>query len=226
VKQLRLGVAILFGLMILLSFGTGNPKELPEQARVYIETAQSEYLAQNILTPILLTWRGFDTFGELLILFLATSALGYLSRPDRKSQKRATPLHLNATKVAVAGVALLQPLLFIFAVYIFSFGHLSPGGAFPGGVVLGSGFVLWILVHPNEEFQLNMLSALEAFCGIAYLILAVLGLLILGTFLDPGYLPFGKMGSLISVAALPLMYVFIGIKVGVEMIKIVTKFRS
>ncbi len=225
-KYLKIFVVVVFAALLLYSFGWESQTELPEISKAYIEAAQNEFSAQNVLTPILLTWRGFDTFGEIIILFLATTAIAFLSRQNRVSRKRSLPSYLDATKVTISGVSILQPLLFVFAVYIFSFGHISPGGAFQGGVIFGSGFVLWILVHPQKDFQYNMLSRIEAFSGVAYLALASLGLVILGTFLDPGYLPFGNMGSLLSAGALPLMYIFLGIKVGVEMIKIVTKFRD
>ncbi|MDZ4182013.1 MAG: MnhB domain-containing protein, partial [Candidatus Cloacimonadaceae bacterium] len=199
---------------------------LPDTSNASSEAAQTDVSAQTGLTPILLVWRGLDTMGELIILFLATTAIAFLSRKNQTHTKGFMPPYLNATRVAVSGVAVLQPLLFVFAIYIFSFGHLSPGGAFQGGVILGSGFVLWILVHPNDSFQIQRLNLLEAVCGIAYLVLASLGLILMGTFLDPGYSPFGQMGDFFSTATLPLMYIFIGIKVGVEMIKIVTKFRA
>lgn len=225
-KALKLTAVLLVSLILLFSFSGKAQPGIPSTSARYIEAAQTQFSTQNILTPILLTWRGFDTFGELIILFLATTAIAFLNRKEGSVPKAQLPSYLEATRVAKSGVAVLQPLLFVFSVYIFSFGHLSPGGAFQGGVTLGSAFVLWILVHPNEDFRIHSLSALEAVCGIAYIVLASLGLVLLGTFLDPGYLPYGKMGDFFSAAALPLIYIFLGIKVGVEMIKIVTKFRA
>ncbi len=225
-KYLRIFTVTAFAVLVFFSFGWDSIARMPAISRAYIEAAQNEYSAQNVLTPILLTWRGFDTFGEIIVLFLATTAIAFLSRKELAPKKRTLPQYLDATKVAVAGVSVLQPLLFIFAVYIFSYGHLSPGGAFQGGVILGSGFVLWILVHPEEDFRFDVLSVIETLSGVAYLGLACMGMIFLGSFLDPGYLPFGEIGSLLSTASLPLMYLFLGIKVGVEMIKIVTKFRD
>ncbi len=225
-KYLKLGTVLAFALLICYCFCWDAQSEMPAISKAYIESAQNDFMAQNILTPILLTWRGFDTFGEIIVLFLATTTIAFLSRKDRPISKRTLPSYLGSTKVAISGVSILQPLLFVFAVYIFSFGHISPGGAFQGGVIFGSGFVLRILVHPDEDFQYSTLSALETLVGVIYLMLACLGLILLGTFLDPGYLPFGQMGSLLSTAAIPLMYMALGIKVGVEMIKIVTKFRD
>jgi multicomponent Na+:H+ antiporter subunit B len=226
VKYLKLGSVTAFAIFIFIGFCWEGQSEVPAISRAYIEAAQNEFKAQNILTPILLTWRGFDTFGEIIVLFLATTAIAFLNRQEGVRRKRALPSYLGSTKVTISGVSILQPLLFVFAVYIFSFGHISPGGAFQGGVIFGSGFVLWVLVHPDEDFRYSVLSAIETLSGVTYLVLASLGLLILGTFLDPGYLPFGQMGSLISTAAIPLMYIALGIKVGVEMIKIVSKFRD
>ncbi len=39
----------------------------------------------------------------------------------------------------------LAPFIFLFGVYLVSFGHISPGGGFQGGVVIASGLILLVL---------------------------------------------------------------------------------
>ncbi len=39
----------------------------------------------------------------------------------------------------------LAPFIFLFGVYLVTFGHISPGGGFQGGVVVASGLILLVL---------------------------------------------------------------------------------
>ena len=59
----------------------------------------------------------------------------------------------------------LAPFMFLFGFYLLSYGHLSPGGGFQGGVVMASGVILLAMssgVHAVESlFPLGALTALE-----------------------------------------------------------------
>jgi multicomponent Na+:H+ antiporter subunit B len=50
----------------------------------------------------------------------------------------------------------LFPLTIVFGVYIALYGHLSPGGAFPAGVIFASGFLMLMMVFEkgDEEYKL------------------------------------------------------------------------
>jgi multicomponent Na+:H+ antiporter subunit B len=41
----------------------------------------------------------------------------------------------------------------LFGIYIALHGHLSPGGGFPAGVIIGSGFVILIIAYPQKELH-------------------------------------------------------------------------
>lgn len=219
---------ILVALALVWVFGVGDAPtgRMSELARVYIEEAGGKIRAQNVLTPIVLSLRGFDTFGEIIVLFLATTAVGLLHKENKLQTKRRRIRYVMSTAVSQSGVSILQPLLLIFGAYIFSHGHLDPGGGFQGGVILASGFILWLLVHPDEDFDYSLLGLVELAVGYLVLVMAGLGLALLGSILDLSFLPAGRLGSLLSTGATPLLYVLIGIKVGVEMMKIIANFRD
>ncbi len=48
---------------------------------------------------------------------------------------------------------ILFPVIILFGIYIASQGHLGPGGAFPGGVIVASAFLLLYLTHPAIAFK-------------------------------------------------------------------------
>ena len=44
---------------------------------------------------------------------------------------------------------LLMPMVFVFGVYVFVNGHLTPGGGFQGGAIVASGVLLLLLALPQ-----------------------------------------------------------------------------
>jgi len=198
---------------------------LPEISRIYTRESINTLQSQNVITPIVLSWRGFDTYGEILILLLATAGVAYGIR-IRKTDARPRRKGLESTRIAKAGISILQPLIFMLGAFIFTHGHLSPGGGFPGGIVLSSGLILWIITDPENRLRRDLLHLLESVFGIAYMLLCLLGLILLGSFMNFSYLPAGRIGELLSSGAIPLVYTAVGIKVGIQLLQIVENFRE
>jgi len=111
---------------------------------------------------------------------------------------------------------LLFPFTFLFGVYIVLHGHLTPGGGFPGGVIIASSVVMLFLAYGIERAQkkVGLLHAevLESVGGLAIVVLGLFGLL-LGTFFLQNVFPLGELGQLFSAGNLPLLYLGVGIKV-------------
>ena len=111
---------------------------------------------------------------------------------------------------------LLFPFTFLFGTYVVIHGHLTPGGGFPGGVIIGASIVMLILAHGIERAQerVGFLHAevLESIGGLAIAILGLLGLLMGVAFLQNVF-PLGEFGRLFSAGNLPLLYLGVGIKV-------------
>lgn len=114
----------------------------------------------------------------------------------------------------------------LLGVYIFTHGHLSPGGGFQGGVVIASGFLLLILSDLDFKIGHLILNLVEAVSGLTYVLLGLLGLILTLGFLNPSLLPLGKYGTLFSAGAIPLIYSIIGFKVGAELTNIIDTMRS
>jgi multicomponent Na+:H+ antiporter subunit B len=62
------------------------------------------------------------------------------------------------------------PLILVFGCYITLHGHLTPGGGFPGGVIIATGFVLLLIAYGSNDFGKRMsfkgLTVLKAVAGI------------------------------------------------------------
>ncbi len=123
--------------------GVTTDNEVPLK---YIEEGMAEVGAQNLVANIILVYRGFDTFGESTVLFTAATCVifllmvgghGHAKPADKKPYKPR-----ENTVILRSAVCALFPFVLVFGVYILLNGHLSPGGGFSGGAVLGAGLIL------------------------------------------------------------------------------------
>ena len=119
---------------------------------------------------------------------------------------------------------ILFPLMFLFGVYIIIHGHLTPGGGFPGGVVIASAVVMIVLAfgieRAQKEFGELQAELSESFGAFMLVGLGIVGIIVVGDFLGE-VLPLGTLGSLFSGGNLPILNVGVGMKVGAGLITII-----
>lgn len=191
---------------------------LPEVAQHYIKNGPQELGAANIVTSVVVTYRGLDTLGEVTILFAAAAVVGLLIHLNKnESVKR-----IEGSELLKTASSFLFPLIILFGTYVFTNGHLTPGGGFQGGAIIASALVLSVLASPNKKIGHTALSVIESISGITYVALGVLGLVLAtGGFLDNRIISLGNYGTLLSAGLIPLIYTIIGLKVGSELSSVV-----
>jgi multicomponent Na+:H+ antiporter subunit B len=223
----RFLIILLIGLLIyiLIPFisQVEETSELSPVAEKYVSEGPDELGAANLVTSVIVTYRGLDTLGEVVVLFLTTIGIGFLLR---KESNRKTSVKRVPSEILMTGADILIPLLLLLGVYIFLHGHLTPGGGFQGGVVLASAALLYLLSYTEATFNSKLMELVESISGTAYVIIGLLGLILAGGFLDNRFLPLGEMGKLVSAGAIPIIYSFVGLKVGMELIGIINKMRK
>lgn len=221
-------VALAFGFFPLAT-QLSVASTLTNTAEHYVGKGAEELGAANLVTSVVVSYRGLDTLGEILVLFTATTGVTtLLASVNPTSKKKDDDLddgRRQGSELLATGAAFLFPLLILFGIYIFINGHLTPGGGFQGGVVLASAFLL--LLFSDCRIQLNhvLLKRAEALSGAAYVAVGLLGLWLAAGFLDPRFLPAGEFGQLFSAGAIPLIYILVGIKVGSELTAIIDSMR-
>ena len=119
-------------------------------------------------------------------------------------------------ELLTTGSYLLVPLILLLGAYVFINGHLTPGGGFQGGAIIASAILLMLLTDPLRHFSHRLISLLESISGLFFIGIGVLGIFFAGGFLDNRILPIGELGSLFSAGVIPIIYSFIGLKVGAE----------
>jgi multicomponent Na+:H+ antiporter subunit B len=195
-------------------------KEIPfgeTQSQVreyYIDNGIKDTGATNIVTSVVVNYRGFDTLGEVTVLFLAAIGLSaVLFREEKRQRKKGR----KSSLILYTGCRFLFPLILLFGTYIFIHGHLTPGGGFQGGAIIASGFLLTILgCWKWRGINKTTFKITESIAGLVFVVVGLLGLLYSGYFLF-NYLPKGLPNELFSSGIIPIIYVAIGFKVGSEL---------
>ena len=207
-------LAVGFGLVLAaIPFG----KDKIDVGNYYITEGVKETGATNIVTSVVVNYRGLDTLGEVTILFVAALGVGVMlfAEPGQRRTEREP-----ASIIVRTGSRLLFPLIILFGIYVFLHGHLTPGGGFQGGAVIASGFLLLYLARPEQTIDRAKLSAAEGMGGLIFVIVGLLGLAFSGYFLQ-NFLAKGRPNLLLSGGIIPLLYVAIGVKVGSELARII-----
>ncbi len=141
---LLLGLGAVFAGLVV---GFTPDDQLNLTARYYAEHTAQDIGAANIVTAIIVTYRGLDTLGE------GNGAVP-LCRHRRSGAVRGRAIVSNSNRNAsphllgellITGTRLLLPLILLFGVYVFVNGHLTPGGGFQGGAILASAILLLLL---------------------------------------------------------------------------------
>ena len=140
-------------------FGVTDAPTNNEVAAKYIEEGLEDTGATNIVAGMILDYRAFDTLGESTVLFTAVMAVIILLKVDKDKKKKqdmsAAELkeeailqheeelndkHRDVILKKTAGV--IAPFILMFGIYVVLNGHISPGGGFSGGAIIGAGLIL------------------------------------------------------------------------------------
>ena len=227
-----LGLLLSLVLGVLIIFALDASPSFPEFGSVDIsDRVASEYLsvdnvnevgAGNIVTAIVVGYRGFDTLGEVTVLFI--SALGVALILGAKKQKRLD-LKFKPNFMLRTGSRIVFGFILLTSLYIIFHGHLTPGGGFPGGAMIASAILLLYLADDKFRGNIKGFKVLEGVAGSLFVVIGLLGLLI-GTYFLENFLPVGSLGELLSAGIIPIIYVLVGLKVGSEISGVVDNFLT
>lgn len=185
---------------------------------VFGESTGLEDGSANIVTSVVVDYRSFDTLGEITVLFVAALGVGLLLGAGSGTKQRSGFILKTAAK-------LISPLMLVTGIFIFTHGHLTPGGGFPGGSMMATAFLLSYFGSGSINTELKSLKWVESLAGVFYIVIGLIGLFVAGSFLQ-NYLPTGIVGNLFSAGIIPIVYVLVGLKVGSEVSGIIADFSK
>lgn len=205
--------------------------EVPER---YIESGLQETGAVNIVTGMILDYRAFDTFGESNVLFVATITVLILLRINKKKdgEEEAENDRIYEPKndaILQAGAKVLVPIIILFGIYVILNGHLSPGGGFSGGAIVGAGLILYLnafgfkkteKLFTEKTYKWISFAALTTYC------LAKSYSFYTGANHLESHIPLGTPGHILSSGLILVLNICVGMVVACTMYTFYVMFRK
>ncbi len=156
----------------------------------YLEMTPELIDIPNVVTAVLGSFRGFDTLGEVFVVF--TAAIGVLFLLGTGWQREApgpTPAAgLRHHLVPQVVGRLLVPFIVLFGLYVQFHGEYGPGGGFQAGAIVAAAFILYGLLEGQaaalQALPPAVLNGLIAGGALLYGGVGVAGILLGGGFLD------------------------------------------
>ena len=124
----------------------------------YLEMTPKLIAMPNVVTAVLASFRGYDTLGEVFVVF--TACVGVMSllgrvRPVRDqipaaefdARSRTLRHHLVPRVVG----KLLVPFIVVFGLYVQFHGDYGPGGGFQAGALVAVGIILYSLIEGDRH---------------------------------------------------------------------------
>lgn len=210
-----------------------------EVSRRYIENGMEETGAVNIVAGMILDYRAFDTLGESNVLFTAVCAVMLLLRVTAdKRRSAAYQLELETddrmyepkNDLILQKVArLLIPCILLLGMYIILNGHLSPGGGFSGGAVMGAGLILMLNAYGfrrMERFFTIRLFRAVTVCALSFYALSKAYSFFTGANHLPSIITPGTPGMIFSAGLIPYLNIAVGLVVCCTIYSLYTLFRK
>lgn len=182
----------------------------------YLEQSPSTLKVANTVTAIVVNFRGFDTLGEVTVLFLAAMGLASIMYRRKTKGEKEVRAKKASSRILQVGAQIIFPMMVVLGAYVFIHGHLTPGGGFQGGAIIATASLLMLITYRKFKVNHNTVSWIESIAGVVFVGLGMTGLLKGMTFLE-NFLNVGELNSLLSGGIIGIIYVAVGFKVAAEL---------
>lgn len=173
------GAALIFATSDMPNYGDPLAPAHVHLSPRFTQDSPTEIGIPNMVTSILASYRGMDTFGEAIVIFAAGIGVLMLlgSGKARRSNDSGhwSSFSRNRYIVLRTVARLMIPVFIIFAFYVQFHGEYSPGGGFQAGIVFSAAFIVYTMLY-------GLAAAQKAFPPIATHVLAAAGVLLYAAF--------------------------------------------
>ena len=142
---------LIYGTLEMPPYGSANTPAQTHVAAYYIEKSYAETGIPNLVSSVLASYRGFDTLGELYVIF--TAGIGILALLGIKAGQPATPQSTAIASMPMTRHHILRivskmliPFILLYALYVQFHGDFGPGGGFQAGAIFASAMILYTLM--------------------------------------------------------------------------------
>ena len=145
------GGLLIYGTLDMPYFGSAGAPIHQHVAPRYINDSMQEIGIPNIVTSVLASYRAFDTFGEVLVIF--TAGIGVLSLLSLRRRPMDvtvidslnTSMHEQHLILRIV-IKMMIPFILLFALYVQFHGDYGPGGGFQAGVIFAAAIILYAML--------------------------------------------------------------------------------
>jgi len=187
------GSLLIFGTLDMPYFGAPDAPIHTHVAPRYINDSMQEVGVINLVTAVLASYRAFDTFGEVVVVFTAGFGVLALFSVARRREDDAVIELVNDSMheqhlILRIVTKMLIPFILLFALYVQFHGDFGPGGGFQAGVIFASAIFLYALLFglstARRVINQSIIRLVAAVGILLYGCVGVVSMLNGGSFLD------------------------------------------
>lgn len=206
--------------------GASNPANSSPVVKAYIENGIHDTGATNFVAGMILNYRAFDTLGESTVLFIAaTTVIILLFKKKTKQEEKAELIEEEFYEdkhdvILRHGALILVPFTLIFGIYVLFNGHLSPGGGFSGGTIMGAALILYNLAfgdRSTKKFFNYSIHKVIKISALSFYALSMAYTFYTGANRLPSIISNGVAGDLISSGLILPLNICVGLEVACTM---------
>ena len=213
---------LLYTVSLLPEHGNALNPANNEVSQRYIEQGVEETGALNIVSAMILDYRAFDTFGETVVLFTAVICVAILLRKtdDEKTDSDFDSFKSDRGDILKFVARFVFPIVTLYGIYVILNGHISPGGGFAGGTIIGAALILYSAAYGDEKVKkvLNYKSftAVTVTCLLIYFFSKGYSFFTGGNHIE-SIIPKGTPGNILSGGLILPLNICVGIVVACTM---------
>ena len=232
---------LLSTVVALPPFGAADNPYNNEVSARYIESGLQETGAVNFVAGMILDYRAFDTFGESTVLFVAAcSVLILLKLGEHGKNEKPTKAMLEAEwddrryepkkdDILQLAAKVMVPVVLLYGIYVVLNGHLSPGGGFSGGAIMGAALILYLNAFGFEKtsrfFTFRTFRWTTFIALMTYAVLKSYSFFTGANHIESG-IPLGTPGAILSSGLILPLNICVGFIVMCTMYGFYTLFRK
>jgi multicomponent Na+:H+ antiporter subunit B len=196
IRWVSIAVVVVTALVLLYAtfdkpqLGDPNAPVHQHVAPWYLENTTELIDIPNVVTAILASYRGYDTLGEVFVVFAAFVGVLFVLSASGNSPDTVREVdeglrhHLIPRTVG----RMLLPLIILFGLYVQFHGEYGPGGGFQAGAIIATGFILHALLQGEQAALVSIprgaMVGLVVVGASLYGLVGILGIVLGGSFLD------------------------------------------
>ena len=187
------GGLLIYGTLDMPYFGSVDAPIHNHTSPRYINDSMQEVGIPNVVTSVLASYRAFDTFGEVVVIFTAgigvLTLLSVVRSKDNDDEIESINDSMHQQHLVIRIVAkMLIPFIFLFALYVQFHGDFGPGGGFQAGVIFASAIILYAMLFglrtAHKVINQTFVQLIAALGVLLYGSVGIVSLMNGGNFLD------------------------------------------